>query len=87
LHTRQYTRGSTFLLFAIALVAAWGAFTIQPRLLLLAFCGSFVPVGYYLLGTPGVFAYIGVAVLGYAVAGAIMLLHPRSRAARRAGRV
>jgi hypothetical protein len=70
------------LMILLALLAAWGALTIQPLLLLLAFCGSFVPVGYYLLGTPGVFAYIGVADLGYAVAGAIMLLYPRSRAGR-----
>jgi len=75
------------LMILLALLAAWGARTLQPLLLLLAFLGSFVPVGYYLLGTPGVFAFIGVADLGYAVAGAIMLLSPRSRAGGSAGHV
>ena len=73
------------LMILLALLAAWGALTLQPLLLLLAFGGSFVPVGYYLLGTPGVFAGIGVADLGYAVAGAIMLLYPRSRTRRSGG--
>jgi hypothetical protein len=61
-------------------VAAWGAITTRPLLLLLAFLASLVPVGAYLLGAPGVFALIGVANLGYGVAGAIMLLYPRGRA-------
>jgi hypothetical protein len=64
----------------LALLAAWGALTTRPLLLLLAFLGSFVPVGYYLLGTPGVFAFIGFATLGYGIAGVIMLLYPGSRA-------
>jgi hypothetical protein len=68
------------IMILLALLAAWGALTTRPVLLLLACLGSLVPVGAYLLGTPGVFALIGVANLGYGVAGAIMFLYPRGRA-------
>jgi hypothetical protein len=64
----------------LALLAGWAAFTVRPVILLLAFIGSFVPVGYYLLGTPGVFALIGVADLGYLVASALMFLDARNHA-------
>jgi hypothetical protein len=64
----------------LALLAGWAAFTLRPMILLLAFIGSFVPVGAYLLGTPGVFALIGVADLGYLVASALMFLDARNNA-------
>jgi hypothetical protein len=73
-----FTIGAIMIL--LALLAAWGAITTRPLLLLLAFLASLVPVGAYLLGAPGVFALIGVANLGYGVVGAIMLLYPRGRA-------
>ena len=64
----------------LAFLAGWAAFTVRPVILLLAFIGSFVPVGYYLLGTPGVFALIGVADLGYLVTSALMFLDARNHA-------
>jgi hypothetical protein len=47
-------------LFAVG--AAWNS---RPRSLVICFLISFAPVGFYLLLTPGIFAMIGVAQLGF----------------------
>lgn len=65
------------LLCALALVAAWGAIARRPLLLLLAFAASFFPLGLYLLGTPGIFRWIGVAHLVYLIVGLALLGLPR----------
>ncbi|MDP9315090.1 MAG: hypothetical protein M3R24_30210 [Chloroflexota bacterium] len=62
-----------------ALLAAWGALRLKPVLLLLAFLGSFVPVGYYFWHTPGIFALIGFANLLYGVVAFIILAYQRIR--------
>jgi multisubunit Na+/H+ antiporter MnhC subunit len=59
-------------MICLALVAGCGAVAKQPGLLLLAFAVSFMPIGLYMLGSPGIFAFIGVANIGYAVAAMII---------------
>jgi hypothetical protein len=60
------------IMVALALLAAWGTLTLKPWALVLAFVASFFPVGFYLLGTPGIFALVGVANVLYLVAGALI---------------
>ena len=60
-------------MFFLALAAAWGAWRSRPAILLIAFVGSFVPVGLYLLGTPGIFRWVGVANLMYLVSAGLLL--------------
>ena len=56
------------LMALLALVSGASALAKRPGLVLLAFVFSFVPVGAYLIGTPGVFRWVGVAHIGYLVA-------------------
>lgn len=56
----------------VALLAGYGAVAPRPNVLLLAFVVSFVPIGFYLLTTPSIFRVVGVANIGYAVAGIIV---------------
>jgi hypothetical protein len=49
---------------------------------LIAFAVSFVPVGFYLLGTPSIFAGIGLANLLYCVAATLLWLAQRGGARR-----
>ncbi len=44
------------------------AYLNRPQWILLTFILSFVPVGFYLLLTPGIFRWVGVAHLGYLAA-------------------
>lgn len=46
----------------------------KPWALVVAFVGSFVPVGLYTLGLPGVFRFVGVADLLYLFAGVLLSL-------------
>ena len=62
------------LLLALAVLAAAAGVGRQAGLLIIAFALSFVPMGLYLLGTPGIFAGIGVAHLGYLLAAALIML-------------
>ncbi len=68
--------GSTYIvgeiMVALALLAAWSAWTLKPWALVLAFAASFFPVGFYLLGSPGIFTFVGVANVLYLVAGALI---------------
>jgi hypothetical protein len=76
-YSREGITGGTYvvsaLMILLALLAAWGAYIVKPWLLLLAFVGSFMPVGLYFLGTPGIFALIGVANLLYLFTGILMI--------------
>lgn len=56
------------LMALLAFIAGASALTKRPGPLLFVFVFSFVPVGTYLIVTPGVFRWIGVADLGYLVA-------------------
>ena len=62
----------------IALMACWRFSSI---LMFVAFVLGFVPVGFYLLGTPSVFALIGLAHLLYLLSGALMLNAKRKQKA------
>lgn len=69
------TAGTTAVFFglaALALVALWASATRRPGWLVVIFVLSFLPVGLYLLGTPGLFRWIGICQAGYPVA-AILL--------------
>jgi hypothetical protein len=60
----------------LAVFAGASALSKRAGLVLLAFLLSFVPLGIYLMGTPGVFRWIGVAQIGYLLAA--VCLSPRS---------
>jgi hypothetical protein len=62
------------IMISLALVAALGALWESPLLLFGAFAASFYPVGYYFLGSPGAFFWLGVCGLLYPLAGALMLV-------------
>lgn len=47
------------LMIGLAIVGLFAALTENPYLMLAVFGLSFVPVGIYLLGTPGIFRWIG----------------------------
>lgn len=59
----------------LALVVIWGVIADRPVPVLAAFLLSLFPVGLYFLGTPGIFAWIGVMNVFYLVAGALLVLH------------
>jgi hypothetical protein len=69
--------GMVSLMSLLALLAGWAAFKFKPGWLFAAFLLSFFPVGLYLLGTPGVFRWIGVANLLYLLAALSMMFYPR----------
>ncbi len=58
----------------IAIGAAW-----KKRILILTVCFvvSFVPVGFYLLLTPGIFALVGVAHLGFLLSALLLAISRR----------
>jgi hypothetical protein len=70
--------GGTYVVAAImisfALLAVWGTLTPKPWALLLAFVGSFVPIGLYTLGLPGNFRFVGYANLLYLFTAMLMIL-------------
>ncbi len=59
----------------LALLVIWGVIVGKPVPVFVAFLLSFFPVGLYFLGTPGVFAWIGVLDVLYLVAGALLVLY------------
>jgi hypothetical protein len=61
------------LMVVLALMAAWASLFGKPLVLLLAFLFSFLPFGLYMLGTPGVFFWIGVADLLYLLAALLLV--------------
>ena len=67
------------LMSLLALLAGWAAIKFKPGWLLAAFLLSFFPVGLYLLGTPGVFRWIGLGNLLYLLAGLSLILYRRQQ--------
>ena len=61
----------------LALLAIGSAWFGRPLGLLVAFVMSFVPVGLYLLGTPSIYAGIGLANLLYLAAAVLVFLARR----------
>jgi len=78
-HSRELVMDGAIGMGVTAMLAVFaGASALSKRagLVLLAFLLSFVPLGIYLMGTPGVFRWIGVAQIGYLLAA--ICLSPRS---------
>jgi hypothetical protein len=71
--------GVAILMSLLALLAGWAAVKFKPDWLLIAFMASFFPVGLYLLGTPGVFRWIGIGNLLYMLAGLSLILYRRQQ--------
>jgi len=69
-------------MIAVAVAAIGGSIAASPGVVLIAFAVSFVPVGFYLLGTPSIFAGIGLANLLYCVAATLLWLARRGGARR-----
>lgn len=65
----QWTMTALVVLSIFAVGAAWKT---RPRSLLIYFLISFIPVGFYLLLTPGIFALIGAAQLGFLLSAALL---------------
>ena len=70
---RTGTYGVVYLMTAVALLGILAAWRAWPRVMLLVFFLSFVPMGFYLLGTPGIFFWIGVANIGFLASGILLL--------------
>jgi len=66
------TYSVVYLMVLIAVVGVFAAWKAWPHLMLLVFFLSFVPMGFYLLGTPGVFFWIGVTNLGFLASGILL---------------
>lgn len=63
----------------LALSAAAAAWWARPLIVLACFVLLFVPVGFYLAMTPGIFALIGVAELGFLLS-SVFIYFGRKRA-------
>jgi hypothetical protein len=78
-YTREVVDAGTYkacgAMVLLACLGMWGVMRGQPVPVLLAFLGSFFPVGLYFLGTPGIYAWIGVLDVLYLVAGALLVLY------------
>ena len=70
----QWIMTGLVVLSLIAIGAAW-----KKRILILIVCFvvSFVPLGFYLLLTPGIFALIGVAHLGFLLSALLLAMSRR----------
>jgi hypothetical protein len=66
------------LMAALAGLAGWSAWKGHPLGLIAAFALSFFPVGLYLLGTPGVFRWIGAADVLYLAGGVLLWIARRA---------
>ena len=62
----------------LGILAAWRGL---PFLMLAVFAFSFFPMGLYLLGTPGIYRWIGVFDFLFLVSGALMVWGDRRDAA------
>ncbi len=69
-------------MIAVAIAAIGGSIADSPGIVLIAFAVSFVPVGLYMLGSPSVFAGIGLANLLYFVSAALLWMARRSQRAQ-----
>ena len=62
----------------LGIVAAWKA---RPYLMIAVFVLSFLPMGLYLLGTPGMYRWIGVFDFLYLVSGILMISRSKPKTA------
>lgn len=80
-----YTTGTLtlpiLLMMLVAIAGTAAAYFIRPYWMLVLFAASFVPIGLYMLGTPGIFRLIGIFDLIYLLAGILMLLSKRTSTA------
>ncbi|MEW6770592.1 MAG: hypothetical protein AB1330_04280 [Bacillota bacterium] len=60
------------LMVVLSLLAVYACVKMVPLVMYGVFCGSFFPVGFYLLGTPGIFRWIGVFNLFYLASAVLM---------------
>lgn len=67
------------LMIFMALLAVWGSLKFKPLLLFIAFFGSFIPEGFYMLGTPGIAKLIGICNLLFLVAGIVLFIQRRKQ--------
>ena len=65
-------------MIAVAIAAIGGSVAASPGVLLIAFAVSFVPVGLYMLGTPSIFAGIGLVNLLYFISAVLLWMARRS---------
>jgi hypothetical protein len=70
------------LMMLVAIAGAAAAYFMRPYWMLVLFAISFVPIGLYMLGTPGIFRLIGIFDLFYLLAGILMLVSKRTSTAR-----
>lgn len=71
-----------FLMMLVAIASAAVAYFMRPYWVLVLFAVSFIPIGLYMLGTPGLFRLIGIFDLLYLLAGILMLVSKRIATAR-----
>jgi hypothetical protein len=62
----------------LGVLAAWRG---RPYLMLAMFVFSFFPMGLYLLGTPGIYRWIGVFDFLYLISGVVMIVGARREGA------
>ena len=60
------------LMVILSLLGFYACLKVVPWVMYGAFCGSFFPVGLYLLGTPGIFKWIGIFDLFYLASAVLM---------------
>ena len=71
--------GMIMLLLAIAGIVS--SYLMKPMLLLALALLSFIPIGIYLLGTPGIFLFIGILnIVSIVLAARLMFVRTRNRA-------
>lgn len=64
-----------------AIVGGVAAYLARPYLMLLVFVVAFAPIGLYMLGTPGLFRWIGIFELIYLAAAVAVWFEKRTRKA------
>jgi hypothetical protein len=63
---------TVLLMVAAAFLGIVASVMARPLWMLIVFCVSFFPMGFYLLGTPGIFKWIGVCNIGFLVSAVLM---------------
>lgn len=80
--SNPYTTGSMTLPIAVmmllALTGIIAALKTRPYPMLAVFLASFVPIGFYMLWTPGIFKWIGIFNLLFLLASLLMLMEKLS---------
>lgn len=82
-YTDQHITTGTYRVAAamslLALLVAWASLKTRPAPIILAFLASFIPVGLYMSGTPGIFRWLAVCNLLYMLAAIGMVIGQRRR--------